>query len=438
MRNNILQIVSYNCQGLNSVEKRRDVLNYLKSKKGNIYCLQDTHFTTKDECSIRNLWEGDCIFNSFSSNQRGVAILINKNFEYKIIKTKNDDHGNLLAIDIEIEHKKITLINLYGPNNDSPEFFNKVSDIIENFNNQTVIIAGDYNLVQNQSLDTHNYRNINNPKAKDKVLDLMDMYNLNDPFRELYPEIKRYTWRKPNPLKQARLDFFLASQSFYHNIHDVQILNSYRSDHSPVVLQFKLSDFTIGRGLWKFNNTLLHDIEYIQTIKEQIKKVKEQYACLAYNRDNIDQIDSLEIQFTINDQLFLETLLTEIRGKSISFASFRKKERNKLENTLSEDIRLLENNLQTEEVLAEIEKKKSDLKILREEKMRGHFIRSKMQWTEEGEKPSKYFINLETKNFVNKTIPKLVNNEGVVIDNQEEILDEAKNYYKNVYVNKEL
>ena len=47
MRDNILQIVSYNCQGLNSVEKRRDVFNYLKSKNGNIYCLQDTHFTDK-------------------------------------------------------------------------------------------------------------------------------------------------------------------------------------------------------------------------------------------------------------------------------------------------------------------------------------------------------------------------------------------------------
>ena len=438
MRDNILQVVSYNCQGLNSAEKRRDVFNYLKSKNCNIYCLQDTHFTVKDECSIRNLWGGDCIFNSFSSNQRGVAILINKNFEYKIIKTKNDDHGNLLAIDMEIEHKKITLINLYGPNNNFPEFFNKVSEIIENFDNQTVIMAGDYNLVQDQSLDTHNYRNINNPKAKDKILDLMDIHNLSDPFREMYPETKRYTWRKSNPLKQARLDFFLISQSFYHNVHDIKIHNSYRSDHSPVILQFKLSDFTIGRGLWKFNNTLLHDIEYIEAIKKIIKNVKEQYACLVYNSDNIDEIDDLEIQFTINDQLFLETLLTEIRGKSISFASFRKKEINKLESKLSEDIRILENNLQTDEVLADIEKKKSDLKILRQEKMRGHYIRSKMQWIEEGEKPSKYFINLETKNFVNKTIPKLVNNEGVVIDNQKQILEEAKSYYQNLYGKKEI
>ena len=41
------------------------------------------------------------------------------------------------------------------------------------------------------------------------------------------------------------------------------------------------------------------------------------------------KIDDLVIHFTINDQLFLETLLTEIRGKTISYTPYRKKERKK-------------------------------------------------------------------------------------------------------------
>ena len=96
-----------------------------------------------------------------------------------------------------------------------------------------------------------------------------------------------------------------------------------------------------------------------------IKRIKDQYACLVYDRDSIDEIDCSDIQFTINEQLFLEILLTEIRGKTISFASYRKKERTKLEIFLSEEINKLESNLQTEEMLAEIEKKKTDLRILR-------------------------------------------------------------------------
>jgi hypothetical protein len=41
----------------------------------------------------------------------------------------------------------------------------------------------------------------------------MDTLDLNDPWRKLHPFIKRYTWRQPTPLKQARLDFFLISHN---------------------------------------------------------------------------------------------------------------------------------------------------------------------------------------------------------------------------------
>ena len=183
MKNNILQIVSYNCQGLNSVEKLRDVFDYLKSKNCNIYSLQDTHFTKNDETAIINQWGGKCIFNALISNQRGVAILLSNNFEYKISNTKKDDCGNLLGVDIEIEGKTITLINIYGPNNDTPLFYNKVSESIEYFNNHSTILTGDYSLVQDQIWDIYTYVGINNPKAKDKVLDRIEIYNLTDPLK---------------------------------------------------------------------------------------------------------------------------------------------------------------------------------------------------------------------------------------------------------------
>ena len=38
-------ILSMNCRGLADVEKRNDVLHYLKKKKYSIYCLQETHFS---------------------------------------------------------------------------------------------------------------------------------------------------------------------------------------------------------------------------------------------------------------------------------------------------------------------------------------------------------------------------------------------------------
>ena len=59
--------------------------------------------------------------------------------------------------------------------------------------------------------------------------------------------------------------------------------------------------------------------------------------------------------------------MTKIRGKTVSYALYRKKEKTKLENCFVEDIMKLENELHTTENFDLIEKKKSDLKILRQE-----------------------------------------------------------------------
>ena len=73
-------ITSLNCQGLGDRIKRKDVLNYLKQKQFSIYFLQDTHFIAKEEQYIRSQWGYECYFSSFSSQSRGVAILLKSKF----------------------------------------------------------------------------------------------------------------------------------------------------------------------------------------------------------------------------------------------------------------------------------------------------------------------------------------------------------------------
>ena len=50
--------------------------------------------------------------------------------------------------------------------------------------------------------------------------------------------------------------------------------------------------------------------------------------------------------------------------------------------------------------------KKSELENLRSIKMKGKIVRSRLQWLQQGKKPSRFFMNLENKNFVEKTIKK--------------------------------
>lgn len=69
------------------------------------------------------------------------------------------------------------------------------------------------------------------------------------------------------------------------------------------------------------------------------------------------------------------------------------------------------------------------------EKLQGHFIRSRAKWVDEGEKPTKYFCHLESRNFLNKIIKKVVVSEEKTLYNQLEIMDEVKSFYENLFKN---
>ena len=275
-----LKVNSVNCQGLGDANKRRDIFAYLRKKNLNIYFLQDTHFIPTDEKFIKTQWGYKAYFSSYKSNSRGVAIMFNNNFEFSVEKEIYDDSGNYVILDCTIEDHKFILANIYGPNSDSPIFYtNLLAKIQEIHVGQQVIIAGDFNLIMDKELDSMNYKNLNNPKARLEVFNLIENLDLKDVFREIYPEKKRYSWRKKTPIKQARLDFFLVSESLIPSTLSVEYENSYRSDHSPVLLSLKINNFVKGTGFWKFNNSLLTDKEYVELIKKNSRS--ESAICLS-------------------------------------------------------------------------------------------------------------------------------------------------------------
>ena len=46
----------------------------------------------------------------------------------------------------------------------------------------------------------------------------------------------------------------------------LNIRASYRSDHPVIELQFFLNKFSLGKGVWKFNNSLLTHSEYLELV----------------------------------------------------------------------------------------------------------------------------------------------------------------------------
>ena len=193
-----LKILSANCQGLSTGTKRLDVFNYLKAKNCHIYCLQDVHSTQTTDKFIQIQWGNtNCLFSSATSNKRGVAILFNKNLDFTIHNHLIDPKGNYIIIDITVDNHRFTLINLYGPNDDSPMFFNNIMSKAQSVNsNNPYILCGDFNVVQDYNLDNYNYKKENNKNAHNTVLEIKQNFNLIDPFRENNPLLKHFSWKK--------------------------------------------------------------------------------------------------------------------------------------------------------------------------------------------------------------------------------------------------
>ena len=64
-------------------------------------------------------------------------------------------------------------------------------------------------------------------------------------------------------------------------------------------------------------------------------------------------------------------------------------------------------------------------------------LRSRARWVEYGEKPTNYFVNLEKRNSVNKSISHLQNSKGESVRNQDQILEETLSFYTNLYESKD-
>ena len=121
------------------------------------------------------------------------------------------------------------------------------TEILQNLSD-FAILAGDWNLVLNQELDTHGfeYRSENNVNARNVVLEGMENLGFVDIFRELFPQTKRFSWRKFGDNKRGRLDFHLISAQLLPFVQKADILPGISSDHSIVELVIDFLKFTRG------------------------------------------------------------------------------------------------------------------------------------------------------------------------------------------------
>ena len=130
----------------------------------------------------------------------------------------------------------------------------------------------------------------------------------------------------------------------------------------------------------------------------------------------------------------------QIRSATISFTKGKAKIRNIRELEVYKLLEELDNVICNSDNLENVEKElkyydelKRELNEIYERKARAAMYKSKWRWVEKGDCPTKYFFNLEKRNYNRKVISELETETGEHITNETLILLELESYYNNLY-----
>ena len=413
-------ICSFNVRGLGQIKKRRNVFNFLEKNNFDICFLQETH----SKLEVEPLWTRESnqhmYFSGRSSASGGVCFIVKRSLHFNLIYHKEIIPGKIQALKLNIDDKDIVFLNIYGPNNDDAAFFETLYDFLGENDEEQFIIGGDFNTVLDSNLDKFGGIEGSHKKCREKLLTVMENFDLSDVWRSHNPNLRQYTWHSSSkPVIFSRLDYFLVSDCFSNQVSNCKIKPGFMSDHSIISICLNLNTIERGKGYFKINNSLILQPEYQEMIRTVIGEVAET------NKD-------------ANPNTLWEVIKGNIRNESIKYASYKKKERNNRENQLIEEINLIKGKLtkqseidQANELLR-LKEKNQELQNLYEQDIKGYIIRAKAEYIEGGEKNSKYFANLEKKRSEAKTLHRLVT-ERNEITNQKEILEEVRRFYEKMY-----
>ena len=114
------------CWNVNSMMKSRQswvrFVNKVKNSNENVFILTDTRFDTEQEIEFRKLWDGIVFYNSMSSNQRGIMVLVKDAFAGKNLKFSNILKGDYSRLTFTMCGFKVLIKCCYAPNGDMAPF----------------------------------------------------------------------------------------------------------------------------------------------------------------------------------------------------------------------------------------------------------------------------------------------------------------------------
>ena len=102
--------MGWNVNYLSDYKSQVKFLNKLKSAPEKCFILSDTRLGSDSERVFGKLWGEQSYFNSFSTSQRGLAILIKDSLPVKDMQIENIIKGNYTKLTFKIREQKISML----------------------------------------------------------------------------------------------------------------------------------------------------------------------------------------------------------------------------------------------------------------------------------------------------------------------------------------
>ena len=410
---------SVNGRGLNKSLKRRIIFN--KCSNFNISCIQESYITEDKAEEWKRDWKGGFYYSSCTNHSKGLIILTNSEIsidDIELIVKKE----RIMGLTFKINNIEMTIFNIYAPNEKQQrlKFFEDLNRITSSIDKANLIVCGDFNTVVDNSLDIIDSGLPHDVEVVNKFNDWIINSSLIDSWRLMHYGSKDFTWsRKGNPFRARRLDYIFISENLVSKLMGCEHLIIGVSDHKMVHAFFNTDNFKRGSSFWKFNTSLLKDLDFINEINASIDDFLTNFT------DYTDPEDRFE----------MFKLLA--KSKSIDFSTKKNNDSKNREEHINVELKDLNvkcvNNPDDITIHQEIENKKKELELIQMHKTRGSIIRAKAQTIRDGEKNSKLFLNLEKARGNNNTIQAVFDdNTNSTVINQFDIMKHIKNYYANI------
>ena len=235
------------------------------------------------------------------------------------------------------------------------------------------VVLGDFNCAANKKYDRSPLHNSDDVGLKE-FQNMLIRNDLCDTWRNQHPELKKYTFKRGN--SKSRIDYILASNNLSSKLYDSQINHFPFSDHDIVSCKLKIDEIERGPGIWIMNFNTIQSDQFKNAFIlcwDKWRGEKDNFPNILDWWDTIKmRIKSLTMEVSSNLNKFSKKQVIKNLEKQLEVLKNKYSENNKNDKIIKT----------IEESIRNYYKKEADAAK----------IRSRVKWTEEGEKSTRYFF----------------------------------------------